>query len=77
MHAETNFIRGYFFEEGYLRTSSKEFDLENIDSRYVHLTNDAVQKNSTSYGAFESANKLSYLEFEKFLLNERNVSFLD
>jgi tubulin--tyrosine ligase len=35
-------IRGYFYNEGYLRTSCKEFSLKNIDSRYIHLTNDAV-----------------------------------
>ena len=42
VHAETKNIRGYYFEEGYLRTSCKEFDLNNIESRFVHLTNDAV-----------------------------------
>lgn len=52
-HAETGLIRGYFYEEGYLRTSCKEFSLQNLESRFVHLTNDAVQKNCTSYGAFE------------------------
>jgi hypothetical protein len=41
-HAETGLIRGYYFDEGYLRTSCKEFSLDNIDSRFVHLTNDAV-----------------------------------
>lgn len=66
-HAETGLIRGYFFDEGYLRTSSKEFSLDNVGCRFVHLTNDAVQKNSTSYGVFEQANKLSYVEFEKLL----------
>ncbi len=75
-HAETGLIRGYFFDEGYLRTSSKEFSLDNVDSRFVHLTNDAVQKNCTSYGVFEQANKLSYLDFEKFLQQQKGVSFI-
>jgi tubulin---tyrosine ligase len=35
-------LRGYFYEEGYLRTSCKEFSMKNIDNKYVHLTNDAV-----------------------------------
>lgn len=36
----------YFFKEGYLRTSSETFSLEDeeIDKMYVHLTNNAVQK---------------------------------
>jgi tubulin--tyrosine ligase len=75
-HVETGLIRGYFFDEGYLRTSSKEFSLDNVDSRFVHLTNDAVQKNCTSYGVFEQANKLSYLDFEKFLQQQKGVSFI-
>jgi len=42
----------YFFPEGYLRTSGSEFsiDLKNVDDAFVHLTNNAVQKNSSSYG---------------------------
>ena len=41
----------------------------------VHLTNDAVQKNSSDYGKFESANKISYADFDRHLLKEKNVSF--
>jgi inosine/xanthosine triphosphate pyrophosphatase family protein len=33
----------------------------------VHLCNDAVQKKSTNYGKFESGNKVSYQEFQKYL----------
>jgi hypothetical protein len=35
-------IKGYFYEDGYLRTSSKEYSLNNIKNKYVHLTNDAI-----------------------------------
>lgn len=74
-HAQTGKIRGYFYDEGYLRTSSKEYNLEKWDNRMVHLTNDAVQKNSADYGKFESANKISYTDFDRHLLKEKNVSF--
>jgi len=37
-------LRGWYYEEGYIRTSSKEFCLANGDNQYIHLTNDAVQK---------------------------------
>lgn len=74
---ETKKLRGYFYSEGYLRTSCKEFSLNKIDNKYVHLTNDAVQKNSPDYGKYENGNKISYDEFQKILLKERNVSFLD
>lgn len=35
-------FRGYFYKEGYLRTSSREFSIDDLDNRYVHLTNDAI-----------------------------------
>ena len=60
-------LQGYWYQEGYLRTSCREFTLKNISNRYVHLTNDAVQKKLDDYGKFESGNKLSYPEFQKYL----------
>lgn len=56
-------VKGYFYEEGYLRTSCKEFSLSNLHNRLVHLTNDAVQKKCEDYGKLEPGNKLSYNEF--------------
>lgn len=35
-------LKGYMYRDCYLRTSSKMFDLSNLHSRYIHLTNDAV-----------------------------------
>ena len=35
-------IRGWFYEEGYIRTSSTEFSLKQGDNQLIHLTNDAV-----------------------------------
>ena len=35
-------IKGYLYNDGYLRTSCKEFSLDNLSQRYVHLTNDAI-----------------------------------
>lgn len=60
-------VQGYFYQDGYLRTSSKEFSLKNVSNRFIHLTNDAVQKKSEDYGRFENGNKLSYPEFQKYL----------
>ena len=61
-------LQGYFYQEGYLRTSSKNFSLCN-NNKYVHLTNDAVQKKSDDYGRFEKANKMSYQDFQRYLDN--------
>ena len=56
-------LKAYLYEEGYLRTSSKEYSINNLHNKLVHLTNDAVQKRSEDYGKFEPGNKLSYNEF--------------
>ena len=55
--------KAYYYTEGYLRTSCREFSLSNLSNRMVHLTNDAVQKKAEDYGKFEPGNKLSYSEF--------------
>lgn len=60
-------IQCYFYEEGYLRTSSKKFNCDDLSNLFIHLTNDAIQKKSENYGKFESGNKISYNEFQKYL----------
>lgn len=35
-------IKGWFYKDGYIRTSCKEFTLNNLNNRMIHLTNDAV-----------------------------------
>ena len=35
--------RAYWYEEGYLRTSSYSYTMDSFDPE-IHLTNDAVQK---------------------------------
>ena len=57
----------YIYEEGYLRTSCREYSINNLANKLVHLTNDAVQKKAEDYGKFEPGNKLSYNEFQLFL----------
>ena len=56
-------IKVYIYEEGYLRTSSTEYSLHDLGNKFIHLTNDAVQKKAHNYGKFESGNKISYNEF--------------
>jgi tubulin polyglutamylase TTLL1 len=71
-------MKAYFYNEGYMRTSSKQFTLEDVDNQMIHLTNDAVQVNDEDYGKFEMANKLSFTDFQKFLDNyhqDKNIDF--
>ena len=60
-------LQGYWYTDGYLRTSCREYNVKNATNRMIHLTNDAVQKKSEDYGRFESGNKVSliiqYLNF--------------
>jgi tubulin---tyrosine ligase len=41
-HLSSKLLRGYVFQEGYLRTCSAEYDLSEVSDKLVHLTNDAV-----------------------------------
>ena len=71
-------MRGYWYEEGYIRTSSKEFTTKNLKNRMIHLTNDAVQKKGEDYGKYENGNKISFADFQKYLDNnlaEKKLNF--
>ena len=41
--------------------------MRHLENRFIHLTNDAVQKKGEEYGKFENYNKISYADFEKYL----------
>lgn len=62
----------YILREGYLRLSSKNFSLEDgdITNKYIHLTNNAIQKNCQDYCMFESGNQMSFDEFQEHLDNK-------
>jgi len=60
------YLKAYFYEEGYVRTSSNEYNCRNFN-RMVHLTNDAIQCKSENYGKYESGNKVSFQELDKYL----------
>ena len=49
--------KGYWYQEGYIRTASKEFNMKNLNNKMIHLTNEAIQKKGEDFGKFESGNK--------------------
>jgi len=59
-------LRCFMYRDSYVRTSATPYDASSTD-RAVHLTNDYVQKNLESFGAFEDANKLSFPELQSVL----------
>jgi len=62
-------MKGYFYEDGYIRTSCKEYNLDDLDNKTIHLTNDAIQIKDEDYGKYECGNKLSFSEFQRYLDN--------
>jgi hypothetical protein len=71
-------LHGYFYDPdstynresgGYIRTSSREFSLSknNLTSKLIHLTNDAIQKRADDYGKHEIGNKISFREYQQYL----------
>ena len=57
----------YFFKEGYLRTSSTAYDINDFSNIFMHLTNNAVQIHSKHYGEFEDGNQLSFDDFNQYI----------
>ena len=53
--------KGYWYQEGYIRTASKEFNMKNLANKMIHLTNEAIQKKGDDFGKFESGNKVTFL----------------
>ena len=62
-------VKAYWYPEGYVRTSSSSFNLDDLDNLGAHLTNDCYQKKTKSYGKFEDGNKVLYNRFFKYLEN--------
>lgn len=54
-------LQAYFYSDGYLRTSCREYNIKNVQNRLIHLTNDAVQNRCADYGKFENGNKVSFV----------------
>ncbi len=60
-------LKGYCYEDGYVRTTSKEYNHDDISDKFVHLTNDAIQQHADDYGKFESGNKMAFNDFSRFI----------
>lgn len=68
-------IKGYWYNEGYIRTSCYQFQLDDTSNQFIHLTNDAIQVNSEKYGKYEDGNKLSYHNFDKYLEHNHKTTY--
>lgn len=52
----------FMYKDGYLRTSSDDYNLSN-GNNYVHLTNNCLQKFGNNYGMHEDGNTVGYHVF--------------
>lgn len=53
--------RLFLFSEGYMRTSSHQYDLDKRGDINIHLTNNCLQsQDKVSYGTHEEGNTLSF-----------------
>lgn len=72
-------IKGYWYKEGYVRTTSSEYSLS-LNDGSIHLTNDAVQKQLPEYGKYEKGNKLSYEDLNNYIEKyhkKKKISFFE
>ena len=54
----------YFYDIGYIRTSSAEYTMDDMGNELTHLTNNCLQsKNKEEYGKHEEGNTLSWKQF--------------
>lgn len=51
--------RIYFFKEFYVRTTSSEFSLSDLQTK-VHLTNNSLQSTEKAYGQYEPGNTITF-----------------
>jgi len=35
-------LKGFAYDEGYIRTSSREYNTKKLNNKLIHLTNDAI-----------------------------------
>jgi hypothetical protein len=66
-------LQAFSYQDGYIRTSCKKYHLNNLHDREIHLTNDAIQKKSKSYGKHENGNKLTYQELQHTLVEQNST----
>jgi len=66
----------YCFKEKYIRLSSEPFSIDEkkVDDKYIHLTNNAVQKYGKNYGKHENGNIISFQDIKKYIKSKDPAS---
>ena len=69
-------LKLYFFEDGYVRTATNNFSLENLEDQFIHLTNEAIQMHCDSFSKYEKGNKLTLSALEEYIRNTTKKEYL-
>lgn len=70
-------LHGYIHTKAnYIRTSSERYSLSpaKLGDRFLHLTNDGVQKKSVKYSKYEVGNKLTFQELAEYLVGQHRCA---
>ena len=62
----TDDFRIYLYREGYVRTSSSDYNLRNKNN-FVHLTNQCLQIKGDGYAQHEEGNTLSFHDLQRYM----------
>ncbi len=54
--------------------SSADYATDRLNDDYVHLTNNAIQKNCPNYGMQEDGNQLSFTDLRNYMRKEAITS---
>ena len=63
----------YAFKEGHMKACSVNYDLNNIENSFIHLTNYSLQKYNQNFSKFEKGNEISFNTFQEYL-NDKNYN---
>lgn len=65
----------WFYEESYLRFGVEDFDIQNLQNKFIHLTNNSVVKHSDKFYETEIEGSMWHSEeFAEYLLEQRGVN---
>ena len=67
----------YVFKEGHMKACSVNYDINNIENCFIHLTNYSLQKYNENFSKFEKGNEISFDTFQHYLdttFTDRHIS---
>ncbi|KAL4436302.1 hypothetical protein ABPG74_015893 [Tetrahymena malaccensis] len=70
-----NHLNAYWYEDGFISTCAKNYQILDLDDVASHNTNDQKQFKTQNYGVFEKFNKMSLSEYKDAHFQIKNCTF--